>query len=54
MMGQVIYDLRVFMLFYAILLWLCSLIFSILEVGNYKKQPTQELRNVLLGISYPG
>lgn len=33
MMKQVMYDLRIFGVFYVILLWLCSLIFNILEVG---------------------
>lgn len=36
MMRQVIYDLRVFMMFYFILIWIISLVFNILMVGNYR------------------
>lgn len=54
MMRTVIYDLRIFMVFYLILLWMCSLIFTILEVGFYKRQSSASLRNVLNSISYPG
>ena len=32
-MRQVMFDLRIFGVFYLILLWLCSLIMNILEVG---------------------
>ena len=42
------------MVFYGILLWMCSLIFSILEVGYYTRQSDGELRNVVNSISYPG
>ena len=54
MMRKVVYDLRIFMIFYAILLWMCSLIFTILEVGFYKRQSSAALRDVPNSISYPG
>ena len=37
MMTQVISDLRVFLIFYFILVWMCSLVFNILELGNNDK-----------------
>ena len=37
MMKQVSYDLRVFMFFYFILIWMCTLVFNIIEVGYFHK-----------------
>ena len=36
MLQNVIFDLRVFLLFYAIMLFFFSLLFSVLGVGNFK------------------
>ena len=37
MFSQVVNDLKVFILFYAILVWMFSLIFNILQMGNYEE-----------------
>lgn len=37
MMTQVIADLRVFLIFYLILVWMCSLVFNIIELGTNEK-----------------
>ena len=42
MMRQVIYDLRVFLMFYFILIWIISLVFNILMVGNYSRLPAEQ------------
>lgn len=34
MMRQVVKDLKAFMIFYTILLWICGLVFGIIELGN--------------------
>jgi len=49
MMKQVAYDLKAFMVFYLILLWMCSLVFNILELGNYENPRNEELK-VKLGL----
>ena len=41
MMRQVISDLKIFMLFYGILVWMCALIFNILQMGNYEMSPNE-------------
>lgn len=54
MMKQVARDLYAFMVFYLILLWMCSLVFNILELGNYTNPRDPELRNKVKLVNYPG
>ena len=54
MMRQVIYDLRVFLMFYFILIWIISLVFNILMVGNYSRLPAEQAQAILGAASYPG
>jgi hypothetical protein len=57
MMRQVVYDLKVFLVFYGILVWMCALIFNILQIGNYELSPDPQLQSLLslpIYISYPG
>lgn len=54
MMSQVVNDLKVFILFYVILVWMFSLIFNILQMGNYElsvRSDQQEIANLKI---YPG
>lgn len=41
------------MLFYVILVWILSLIFQILELGNYQGHPDEELREIGEGDGFP-
>ena len=54
MIRQVITDLRVFMIFYFILIWMCSLIFNIIDLGN--NENTTRLRRDMTKAKkvYPG
>jgi len=54
MMKQVFKDLQAFMVFFFILLWICSLIFNIIQLGNYENKVDEGLKNKLKAISYPG
>lgn len=57
MMRQVISDLKIFMLFYGILVWMCALIFNILQMGNYEMSPNEQLQSLLglpIYMAYPG
>ena len=42
------------MLFFTILLWILSLIFNVIEVGNYEGGHDPELREFVLDPGYPG
>jgi uncharacterized Tic20 family protein len=44
MMKKVAFDLRYFLVFYFILLWILSLVFVILELGNYTNPRNPNLR----------
>ena len=43
MMSRVVSDLIPFLAFYAILLWIQSLVFSIIEVGNIEHYSNEQL-----------
>ena len=54
MMTQVIYDLRVFLIFYFILVWMCSLIFNIIELGNNELSKSVKKGSKKAKKTYPG
>jgi hypothetical protein len=53
MMKVVFYDLRVFMYFYLILLFMFSIILSILKVGNFEASHDPLVKNLREKSSYP-
>ena len=53
MIRQVFQDLQAFMLFYVILVWILSLIFQILELGNYHGHADQETQEIGSEDGYP-
>ena len=54
MMKTVTLDLRAFMVFYFILIWICALVFNILELGNFISPRNEALKTKLKAINYPG
>ena len=54
MMSQVLKDLGVFILFYLILIWVTTLIFNVLELGNFEKSRSANLRKITKNPTYPG
>ena len=46
MIRQVFHDLQTFILFYVILVWILSLIFQTLELGNYNGHPDEEMQEI--------
>ena len=54
MMKTVTMDLRAFMVFYFILIWICALVFNILELGNFISPRNEALKTKLKAINYPG
>lgn len=54
MLRQVFHDLQAFMLFFVIMLWILSLIFNIIEVGEYEGGHEKELLSFLEDPGYPG
>jgi len=54
MVKQVFLDLRVFMLFFSILLLMFAIMFSILDIGNYEYSDDENIRNVLNLASFSG
>lgn len=55
MMRQVVKDLKAFMIFYTILLWICGLVFSIIELGNLDRMKTDDKGAAKLKLkTYPG
>ena len=54
MLKQVFLDLRVFMLFYGLLIFMFAIVLSILDLGNFTKSSDPNIRNLLNGITYPG
>jgi len=54
MLKQVFFDLRVFMLFFSILLLMFAIIFSILDIGQYEFSDDVNVRNVLNLTSFSG
>lgn len=53
MLKQCMIDLKVFMLFYVILIFMFAIILSILDVANFAKSSDPEIRALLEGITYP-
>ena len=53
MLAQCIIDLKVFILFYVILIFMFAIIFSILDLANYSKSSDPAIRAILDGINYP-
>ena len=54
MLKQVFLDLRVFMLFYALLIFMFAIVLSILDLGNFAKSSDPAIRELLNGITYAG
>lgn len=54
MMSQVVHDLKVFILFYVILIWMFSLIFNILQMGNYEFSIREDIQDIINLKVYPG
>jgi len=54
MVKQVFFDLRVFMLFFFILLYMFAIIFSILDLGNYEFSDDADVRGIVNLSSFSG
>lgn len=54
MMKQVVYDLKVFMIFYFILIWIAALILNIIELGNFSEHKNVANKKLLKATTYPG
>lgn len=54
MMRFVFYDLRVFLGFYFILIWMCTLVFNIIEVGFYHKLDDEQKKIFMEKPTFPG
>lgn len=54
MMRQVCNDLKAFMIFYTVLLWICGLVFTIIGLGNYDGTSDKNLITLIKKNSYPG
>ena len=61
MMSSVVKDLKPFLAFYIILLWMQGLVFNIIEVGNiehssdeYLAADNNKMYNQFIGSKYPG
>lgn len=54
MMKQVVYDLKVFMIFYFILIWIAALILNIIELGNFSEHRNVANKKLLKATTYPG
>lgn len=55
MMRQVVKDLKAFLIFYTILLWICGLVFSIIELGDLDQLKSDEKGASKLKLkTYPG
>ena len=54
MMKQVVCDLKVFMIFYFILIWIAALILNIIELGNFSEHKNVDNKKLLKATTYPG
>lgn len=54
MVKQVIYDLKVFMLFFILLIFMFAIVMSILDIQQYKYSDNKGIRDILLLPSFSG